>query len=274
MEALFLQSVPGEGLMGVFHRPRVRPIGSILYVHPFAEEMNKSRRMAALQARAFADAGWNVLQLDLFGCGDSAGDFGDASWDRWVGDVVFAADWLREQTGFAPALWGLRLGCLLATAALPRLDWRPSLLFWHPVISGRQHLQQFLRLRLAGDILGGKTAGEGGKQLREQLLGGESLEIAGYLLSPGLAQGLDEARLEPVAGGGKLVWLEVNSSADSALSPAAQAASASWKAAGWSVTTAVVAGPGFWQTQEIEELPTLLLAATASNMASDVHELR
>ena len=29
--------------------------GGIVYLHPFAEELNKSRRVAALQARAFAD---------------------------------------------------------------------------------------------------------------------------------------------------------------------------------------------------------------------------
>src|SRR5258705_9769402 len=53
----------------------VEPRGSVLYLPPFAEEMNKSRRMAALQARAFARIGWNVLQMDLFGCGDSSGEF-------------------------------------------------------------------------------------------------------------------------------------------------------------------------------------------------------
>lgn len=46
--------------------------GSIVYIHPFAEEMNKSRRMAALQARALTLAGFAVLQLDLIGCGDEA----------------------------------------------------------------------------------------------------------------------------------------------------------------------------------------------------------
>ena len=48
--------------------------GALVYVHPFAEEMNKARRMAALQARAMAAAGYAVLQIDLYGCGDSAGD--------------------------------------------------------------------------------------------------------------------------------------------------------------------------------------------------------
>jgi alpha/beta superfamily hydrolase len=40
--------------------------------------MNKARRMAALQARALAALGYGVLLLDLHGCGDSSGDFGDS----------------------------------------------------------------------------------------------------------------------------------------------------------------------------------------------------
>ncbi len=52
--------------------------------------MNKSRRMAALQARAFAAMGFGVLQIDLFGCGDSSGDFSDARWDIWKQDLAIA----------------------------------------------------------------------------------------------------------------------------------------------------------------------------------------
>ena len=63
------------------------PRGRLLYLHPFAEEMNKSRRMAALACRALAAAGFAVLQIDLRGCGDSSADFGDASWADWQADV-------------------------------------------------------------------------------------------------------------------------------------------------------------------------------------------
>src|SRR5690606_27532247 len=66
------------------------PIGGLLFLHPFAEEMNKSRRMVALAARAFASAGWAVLQVDLAGCGDSEGDFADADWQTWLDDVSHA----------------------------------------------------------------------------------------------------------------------------------------------------------------------------------------
>ena len=103
--------------------------GLVLYIHPFAEEMNKARRMAALQARALAQGGYSVLQIDLSGCGDSSGDFGDATWKGWVNDVVQGCHWLRGQSNIQSAasdnvplwLWGLRAGCLLAVEASGQL---------------------------------------------------------------------------------------------------------------------------------------------------------
>ncbi|MDD5297597.1 MAG: hydrolase 2, exosortase A system-associated [Rhodocyclaceae bacterium] len=250
----------------LLHRPEVPPVGAIVYIHPFAEEMNKARRMAALQARMLADRGWYVLQTDLLGCGDSAGDFGDASWEEWVSDVVRAADWLRGETGLAPALWGLRAGCLLAAAAAQRVAWTPRLLFWQPVISGRQHLQQFLRLKVAGEMLsGGQEARSGSGKLRDELLGGQSIEVAGYRLSPELAQGLDAARLLPPPVPGRLIWLELTSGEPGGLSPAAVNAISPWLEAGWQVSSAVVSGPAFWQTQEVEVAP-LLLQESASRL--------
>ena len=88
----------------LFHAPQGTPRGWIVHLHPFAEEMNKSRRMAALQSRVFAAAGYGVLRIDLLGCGDSAGDFGDATWQGWVDDLVAACGWVRERDALAP-LW-------------------------------------------------------------------------------------------------------------------------------------------------------------------------
>jgi exosortase A-associated hydrolase 2 len=161
---------------------------------PFAEELNKSRRMAALQARAMAAAGYTVLQIDLLGCGDSSGDFGDATWEAWLADVELACDWLQQQTATPLWLWGQRTGCLLANEAANRMQRPVNLLFWQPVVSGKQFLQQFLRLKLAAEILGGESKGVM-ERLRKQLQQGESVEVAGYLLSPALAAGLEKAEL-------------------------------------------------------------------------------
>jgi len=88
-DAFFLDTADGPRFC-LFHAPSGECRGALVYIHPFAEEMNRSRRMAALQARALAAQGIGVLLLDLHGCGDSAGDFGDASWDGWLRDIAAA----------------------------------------------------------------------------------------------------------------------------------------------------------------------------------------
>src|SRR5262245_16378618 len=142
-EAFFLPSGRGERFC-VFYPAAGAPLGSVLSIHPFAEEMNKSRRMAALQARAFAARGYTVLQIDLMGCGESSGNFSEARWALWKDDVRTAHHWLRSHVGGAVHLWGLRLGALLAAdCACERDPGFASLLMWQPVISGAQFMTQF-----------------------------------------------------------------------------------------------------------------------------------
>jgi uncharacterized protein len=247
----------------VLHTPDRTARGAFVYVHPFAEEMNKSRRMAALQARALAAAGWFVLQIDLLGCGDSEGEFGDATWARWVDDVVDAAAWLRSRCGFAPMLWGLRLGCLLAGEAASRMGSSPGLLFWQPLHSGRQFLQQFLRLKLANQLfLGDDRERLRTEDLRAQLARGETVEIGGYTLAPGLALGMEAAELAAPATPTRVAWLEVLATPE--LPPAAKHRVQAWRAAGTEVDVRAIEGPAFWQTQELAECPELIGATVAA----------
>lgn len=248
--------------------------GLVLYVHPFAEEMNKSRRMAALQARALSNAGYAVLQIDLLGCGDSSGDFGDATWQAWVNDVVLGSKWLRQRsdtqnTGLSQPplwLWGLRAGCLLAVEAARHLNESCHFLFWQPPSAGKPLLQQFLRLKVAGDMLSGQSKGVM-EAMRQQLAAGSSVEIAGYMLSAGLATGLEQVTLVPPARGSspqQLEWFEMSTREDASLSPIATKTIASWQEAGFDVSSHIVNGPAFWQTTEIEDAPALIDATTAA----------
>jgi exosortase A-associated hydrolase 2 len=262
IRAFFLPREEG-GRFSLLHSPAggASCRGAIVYVHPFAEEMNKSRRMAALQARTLAAAGFAVLQIDLFGCGDSAGEFGHATWDAWVDDVISACDWLREHTGIVPALWGLRAGCLIARDAAQRLTPTPDLVLWQPVISGSQHLLQFLRLRVANRIIGNDAdARVGTKELRAELAHGATIEVAGYPLAPKLAQGLETAEMTALRGAGRVAWLEVSASEPAELSPAGRLRMQAWQSAGHDVADYAVAGLPFWQTTEIAECPALLEA--------------
>jgi exosortase A-associated hydrolase 2 len=249
----------------------------VLYIHPFTEEMNKSRRMAALQSRALSQAGYAVLQIDLLGCGDSSGDFGDATWQIWINDVLLGYQWLRQRcpapngSGGPPLwFWGLRAGCLLAVEAAKQLDEPCNFLFWHPSAAGKPLLQQFLRLKVAGDMLSGQSKGvmEG---MRQQMASGSPVEIAGYMLAPGLALGLEQATLSPPALHGhtpQVEWFELSTREDAAISPVSAKTVEAWQQAGYGVNCHMVHGPAFWQTTEIEDAPNLIAATTTALSAA------
>ncbi len=236
----------------------------MIYLHPFAEEMNKSRRMAALQSRALAVAGFDVLQIDLLGCGDSSGDFADASWEAWREDVLLAHRWLRTQTQAPLTLWGLRAGCLLAANAAVDLPESTNFIFWQPIISGKLHWQQFMRLKMAGELAGGRAKGVT-EQIKQQIAAGNSVEIAGYTVSPELVEDLEISELRPPAGrAGQVCWLELSTRDEATIAPASQKYIEHWQAAGCAINAEVIHGPAFWQTTEIEDAPHLLAASLAA----------
>lgn len=244
------------------------PTALVVYLPPWAEEMNKSRRMAALQARALADDGCLVLQMDPVGCGDSAGEFGDASWVGWVDDFDGACALIeqrfRSRWPGAPLpplwLWALRAGCLLAVDVADRQSRPCHFLFWQPSPSGKTVLQQFLRLAGVGAVFG-KAAGE---SPRERLNAGHKVVVAGYELSPALAAGLESARLRPPDRAAGVDWFEIAPQVDLELSPAVQMGQAPWIEAAVPLRHHSVRGPAFWHSTEIEESPLLLDATRAA----------
>jgi exosortase A-associated hydrolase 2 len=236
--------------------------GSFLFVHALAEEMNKSRRMVSRQASALADRGFSVLLVDLHGCGDSDGDFGDADWTSWRDDVVDAGMWWRTQSGHAPILWSMRAGCLLACDAASAMG-ADQFLFWQPQPTGAQALQQFLRLRVAQGLGSSTHARVKTQELRDALARGESLEVAGYLLAPGLALGLEASNLALPQSAVRAAWIEIVADADTGARPVAQTRVDAWRNSGVDATLHLVEGPAFWQTQEIAESAALVEATAA-----------
>ncbi|MDE2613674.1 MAG: hydrolase 2, exosortase A system-associated [Burkholderiales bacterium] len=268
-EAFFLPRDGGGQRYCLLHRPpagmRVR--GALLYVHPWCEEMNKSRRMAALQARDLAARGWWVLQIDLLGCGDSSGDFGDARWAAWIDDVRAAARWLRERVDAPLWLWGLRVGTLLAADAVRDIEGVHGLLLWQPLAAGRSALQQFLLLLAAGAMQSG-AAGAALREARAAFAAGQEVDVAGYTLAPGLAAALEGATLEVPARVRAIALLEVQGGGvPAAPTPTLARLAQAWQAAGHEVRHVAVVGPAFWQTTEIEDAPELIAATVRALQA-------
>lgn len=221
--------------------------------------------MAALQAKAFAAAGLGVLQIDLYGCGDSEGDFGDATWEIWKDNVTCARQWLIQK-GFALVhFWGLRLGALLA------LDYAgeagigsAKFVLWQPVINGKLFLTQFLRLKLVSGLISDDADKVSSVQVfREKLMAGESLEIAGYMLSPAMAAAIDALKLSQlITGNNEIYWFEITPGAEHGLPPAGASVVETCNRSDVYLEVTCVSGLPFWATQEISECPELLAATT------------
>lgn len=260
-QPLFLESGRWRRFAVHFSPPQgIARRGALVLAPAFFEEMNKSRRMVANCSRALAERGWSVLVVDLLGCGDSPGDFEDASWHVWVDDLVRAHSWLRERSEAPVGLWGMRAGALLAYAAAPLIGELPQTLLWQPVQSGKAHLHQFLRLKVAAVAIGGGEAKINTRALLDSLERGDTVEVSGYTLSPQVALSMQQASLEGPTASRKVIWLEVSASPSPILAPASQSSIDAWRASGVPVTARAVQGPSFWATQEIEECPALIEA--------------
>ncbi|WP_432377869.1 hydrolase 2, exosortase A system-associated [Duganella sp. P38] len=262
----FLSADEGERFC-LYHEPAagVPSRGAILYVQPFAEELNKSRRMAVLQARAYAQAGYGVLQIDLYGCGDSSGEFAQARWDVWLDDLARAWQWLERRKLGPRYLWGLRLGALLALD-FARQAHPAGLILWQPAISGRAHLRQFERLQSATRLFASDPVAE------------QDSEIAGYLMSPSLSQSIGQLDAAAMAPRCPVQWLELNSGpqdapaaayaraagAPPALQPASSLLVQRWRHEGVQVHAHAVNGEPFWSNAEIGVSAALLAATTAA----------
>ena len=260
IEAFFLPGTSGR-LFSVFHSPvSDAPTIGVLYVPPFADEMNKTRRQAALQARRLAAQGYGVMFVDLFGTGDSEGHFRDARWDGWIEDLLTAVRWLEQRGMQRIILWGVRCGALLTVDLADRLGHRvEQIILWQPVFSGKLYVGQFLRLRAAAEMM----AGDGGlntAELREQLQRGESVEIAGYDLHPDLATAIEDKDLRrmPLPADLRVDWFEILPDAEKTLSPVARQVADTWAEAGVEVALKTVVGAPFWSTPEIVVIDELL----------------
>jgi exosortase A-associated hydrolase 2 len=272
-QAFFLPDGAGGQRFCLFYPPQGATCsGRVLYLHPFAEELNTTRRVVAQQARALAHAGYAVLQVDLLGCGDSSGDFADATWEAWQADALRAHSWLHQHASGPLWVWGLRAGALLAVHVVAQLNTQhpgtatppAHLLLWQPAASGQLVLQQFLRLHAAAQWLGNGDANQ--PSPAKALAQGQSVDIAGYTLTPALTQGMGLAALQPLPGAhpGQLAWLDVSTLEAPPSSPAIEKTLTAWRSAGWQVQAHTVAGPAFWQTVGTDDAPALIQGTLAA----------
>lgn len=246
------------GALHCVHLYPRRPAGGnargVVFCAPFAEELNRTRRTVRLAAEAFAASGHEVLIVDLYGTGDSAGEFAEARWDGWVEDLAGAGRWLREVRGVEHVVyWGLRTGAALAVSAAGHGAER--LLLWQPVVSGRAFLTQFLRLRMLSDSMAGDGAEQGGGsntgELRELLRAGHVIEVGGYALTESMCEALEAVDLMQMRPTVPVHWAEVVPAQGRPFSVPSRRLIEMWEGAGVWVDDTKAVGASFWSTPEL-----------------------
>lgn len=259
MTAQFIDDA-NERLFSLYFETTQEPKGSWLYIPPFGEEMNRCRSSVAEQAKKLCMAGYNVLLLDLFGTGESTGDFADASIDIWKQNIVVASQWLEEKTGSDIGLWGCRLGATLATLIANESEQQHTkLLLWQPVLTGKTFMTQYLRLRIAY-LMARELPKEDTKGMREALKNGDTLEVAGYLLKSDLVSSIDQLKMSNLTqlNSQTIYWHERIVEPADDLSPASKKMIAKLVEQGVTVTAKEFNDSAIWSSYERVDSPELI----------------
>lgn len=234
--------------------------GNVLYLPPFAEEMNRCRAIVAEQARAFRERGYACTLLDWFGTGEAEGRLEDASLAAWTQNISDAA--ASFDTDRPLTLWGCRLGALLA---LHHLNNNPDrmcdLLLWQPQSSGKNFVTQLLRQRAAAR-LERSLPREDKETLRQELRDGATLEVGGYALGGELLDALEALEIERMTPRnlGHVWWLEHQSQDDRPIPPRTQRAMDHLQSHCTHFELHRFDGPQLWQLHERDRCDPLLRA--------------
>src|SRR5438309_2806168 len=115
-------SFPGESgapLSARLDAPTESPLAYALFAHCFT--CSKDTKAATYVSAALAEHGIAVLRFDFTGLGGSEGDFANTNFSSNIGDLVAAADFLRQNHRAPAILIGHSLGGAAVLAAAPRI---------------------------------------------------------------------------------------------------------------------------------------------------------
>lgn len=246
--------------------PQAACNGIVFIVPPFAEELNRSRRTMFRLAVQSACAGYRVISADLFGTGDSDGNFGDASWEIWCEDLVqLVAQQVPVASNEKIAVVAVRLGALLALDVLSKSERSVSkLVLWQPVTNGSRYISQFLRLRTMSEKLFQSGNGETVGELRDRLAKGNSLEVAGYELTPMLADSIAalDIRDSFFNRDTSIAWIDIVGNPSARPPASSEQLVAEIEERGARVELTAMHSPQFWATPEIVVAEELVDATT------------
>ncbi len=180
---------------------------------PFAEEMNKTRHLLSATMQGLAATGHSCFMLDNYGTGDSEGDLDSATTAIWRDDLLALLNLIKaagyQQVNFIAVRFGaIQLFDLLHQNTLPLTA--DNIVLWQPMFDVTKFWQQFARIKVAEAMAGGVKLSQA--ELEQQLLAGETVEIAGYPISQAFYQSLSELQstFPPQLAQCQLSWFETS----------------------------------------------------------------
>jgi len=251
----------GKRAYGMAHLPDAAAAG-VVFCHPFAEERKSAYRAMTTTARALAEAGIAALRFDYRGCGESEGEFADATVSSRLADIVQARKLLGELAGTdRVGLLGLRFGALLAAHFAEEHADVPFLVLWEPVLQGGKYFLADLRKKLIKEMM---TAGKGSvsrAEIIESLKDPETLvDFDGYMVSGRMYAELEGLDLLSGLGKHQGPTLIVQISFNTKVSRTNSQLEAAYRSANVPVELAPVVEEPFWNRIDLVECPTLVAA--------------
>ena len=239
---------------------------TVIFIPPFAEEMNRTRHMVSHQAQLLAELGYTVIVGDLYGTGDSEGGFSDASWDVWQKDLEAFVALGSQNEHQRLSCCALRAGSLFAAELTNNhIVQFEHIVLWHPVTNGNNYLRQLLRLRIASQITTQNTPKESTKDLLASFTEGHSVEIAGYEIPADIAISLSKTSLKSfqLKSSSHVHWFDLVSEQGLPVPPASVKVVEQWQDQDVKVSAEAVQGDHFWNTPETTYAKNLLFATTS-----------
>jgi exosortase A-associated hydrolase 2 len=236
---------------------------AVLILPPFAEEMNKARRMLALQSQFGAQHGISFFLPDVVGTGDSEGDFEACRWGHWEQDVLVIVQWIRAQGFTSVDLLALRSGIFLARRLLEEPIVKIGrVVLWNPVLSGKKMMGQLRRTRRFQS----REAHSGASAIEAEsyTVSTPIVELAGYRIHSELIAEIETLLLERLTWprGTNVHWLDVSLLDDDTVPSRTEAVLEKWRQSGVDAHYLRLIGRPFWLGPEIEIVPELLKVTT------------
>ncbi len=84
----------GIQLSAVLERPHQHPSPLVIFIHGFTSSKEKPHNIAACEA--MREAGCATLRMDMYGHGESGGEFRKHTLYKWLSNIMTAVDWARS----------------------------------------------------------------------------------------------------------------------------------------------------------------------------------